>query len=333
VAESSYPFDSANAGEPEWVALFGPGGGIGSGVVGGPGSASLQVTADGVGTRQVYVAAGASPISAFVYGFGYKNDASKTLALAANASGNPRIDTIVLKLDLTANTIIATAHQGTPGASPVPPTLTNTSTVKEIPLADVFVANGATSLAAGTVTLSRRAWLGQRTFAIETRTTPLPPEIQPGAQVWIDNEQVVLTYAGTIAGLIDPREPAIYQSTTVTAASPGGANVGEYVLATLTIPASAGGSANRYAAVSGRTFLNFTGAPQQCYVRLRVDGVDVDLALLTTDGSAHLSHFIALSPAAHTVDLTMQRVAGPYGVSSSPVATLTNVKAAVTPTH
>lgn len=86
-----------------------------------------------------------SPGSALVRGIGYINDADVTLSIAANASGNARIDTIVLRADFTAQTVRLAVRQGTPAASPVAPTLTQTDGVLwEIPLADVAVANGFT---------------------------------------------------------------------------------------------------------------------------------------------------------------------------------------------
>lgn len=96
--------------------------------------------------------------SALVAGRWYLNDATKALTIAANASGNPRIDTIILRADYSLQTVVLAVLQGTPAGSPTPPTLTQTAGVLwEIPLADVAVANGFTSIANTDIT-PRSEW-------------------------------------------------------------------------------------------------------------------------------------------------------------------------------
>lgn len=146
MAEFAYPF-SAGAGaavnETDWSHLarnLHRGG-----VIGDPGSAALQVFADSSG-RQCFV----RPGMALVRGHFYLLDAQKTITLSANASGQTRIDTIVLVLDPSSNTIIADKHEGTPGAGA--PTLTQTdAAVYELPLANVTVPNGAVTTTAAQV--------------------------------------------------------------------------------------------------------------------------------------------------------------------------------------
>lgn len=74
------------------------------------------------------------------------NDATITLAIAASDPTYNRIDTVYLEVNesagVRANSIAVAT--GTPSASPVPPTLTQTSTVHQYPLADVSVLSGAT---------------------------------------------------------------------------------------------------------------------------------------------------------------------------------------------
>lgn len=77
-----------------------------------------------------------------VHGYLYENTTALTLAVGSNASGNPRIDTVVLRADIVAQTVRAAIKQGTPAGSPVHPTLTQSTTIWEIPLADIAVANG-----------------------------------------------------------------------------------------------------------------------------------------------------------------------------------------------
>lgn len=109
----------------------------------------LQVTQNGGGAANVLVNIG----RAFVDGTIYINTAAITLAIAANASGNPRIDTIVLRKDFVAQTVRAFVRAGTPAATPNPPTLTQTGGVTwEIPLADIAVANGFVTITNANIT-------------------------------------------------------------------------------------------------------------------------------------------------------------------------------------
>lgn len=95
-------------------------------------------------TQQTILAAGVkvSPGRASVEGGYYENDADLNLSIAANGSGNPRIDSVILRMDITNQTIRLAILQGTPAATPVPPTLTRNATTYEISIADVDVANG-----------------------------------------------------------------------------------------------------------------------------------------------------------------------------------------------
>ena len=77
---------------------------------------------------------------------------SKTITIPANSSGNPRVDLIVARLDTTANEISAGVKTGTPAVTPAAPTLTRTSGIWEIALAQVAVANGASSITADLIT-------------------------------------------------------------------------------------------------------------------------------------------------------------------------------------
>lgn len=153
MAESSWPFHDGVDGTPvledqwsymarQWAA---------NGVVGAPGDANLQVFANSSG-REVHVRAG----RASVRGHWFLSDAQETLAIAANSSGNPRIDRIVARLDPAANSVTLAVKQGSPSGSPSAPALTQTDTgTWELTLAKVTVANGAVSIAAGDVTDER----------------------------------------------------------------------------------------------------------------------------------------------------------------------------------
>lgn len=109
----------------------------------------LQVTQNSPASASVLVNIGAG----LVYGTWYYSDTAEVVTVAANASGNPRIDTVVLRKSWAAQTVRIAILQGTPAASPVPPTLTQTVGVTwEIPLADIAVANGFVSITNANIT-------------------------------------------------------------------------------------------------------------------------------------------------------------------------------------
>jgi len=116
----------------------------------------LDVFADSSG-MQVKVPEGYG----FVEGHRYKlTDGPAILAIAANGSGQPRIDTVVLRKEYgTVNDVHLAIVQGTPGASPEPPDLEQTATaVYEFPLKDVNVAAGAVTIAPANLTDRRVFW-------------------------------------------------------------------------------------------------------------------------------------------------------------------------------
>lgn len=83
--------------------------------------------------------------------------AAQNLAIAANASGNPRIDRIVVRNDFLNKRMDLDVLTGTPAGSPVAPALTqNTTTMWEISLAQIAVASGAVSIVTANITDERR---------------------------------------------------------------------------------------------------------------------------------------------------------------------------------
>lgn len=112
----------------------------------------LAVTASSPADMNINVATG----EAWIQGYYYKNTASKTLAVTAADGSNPRIDRVVLELDLVTNRLINLKMlDGTPAASPVAPALTQSGTTYQITLAQVYVDTGATSIASGKITDER----------------------------------------------------------------------------------------------------------------------------------------------------------------------------------
>jgi hypothetical protein len=119
-----------------------------SGILGSPGDTTVCV-ADGLG-MYVIVRLGKY---ALVRGFKwYSGTSNFNKTIAANSSGNPRIDLVVLRLTRSTWRVTTEVVQGIPAASPVVPALTQdlgSSGVFEIPLAEVTVASGATAIAGG----------------------------------------------------------------------------------------------------------------------------------------------------------------------------------------
>lgn len=106
-------------------------------------------------------------------------NAGTVVNFAANASGNPRVDLVILRNDFVANKVQLDVLQGTPAGSPVAPTPTQNTAKWEIPLYAVTCTNGFTSLAL-TDALDVREWAQGRppggpflAACASTRTTSL----------------------------------------------------------------------------------------------------------------------------------------------------------------
>lgn len=161
------------------------GGGVSSGVVKGDRN-ELAVTA--TGTRQFSVNTG----SALVAGIVFVNYAASSPATAgsANASGNPRIDTIVIEVTRLGQTeegkAILKIVEGTPAPSPVAPTLTQNASTWQFPLADATLANGASSYAS---LVDRRAYL-------LTAGVPRSPTVDGIARITSTSDVTVTSTSG-----------------------------------------------------------------------------------------------------------------------------------------
>jgi len=113
----------------------------------------LKVTAPGTTAVEV------GPGAALIQGIAYLNDATESFTIAANASGNPRIDTVILQADYALQTVRLAKLQGTAAASPVAPSLTQSVGVMwEIPIADVAVANGFVTITQANIS-PRQDWV------------------------------------------------------------------------------------------------------------------------------------------------------------------------------
>lgn len=164
--QSSFPFENVDTTETQFSQMFRT---LNAGVNGSPSGTELQVTA-GTGL-QVAVAAG----QAMVRGHFYISTASENLTIAAANASNPRIDSVVLRLDPTANSILLAVVTGTPASSPVAPTLTQTDAgVFEFQLATVLVPAAATSVSTITDT---RSFMGSRIGVWSTASRPSAPGV------------------------------------------------------------------------------------------------------------------------------------------------------------
>ncbi len=148
MAQSAWPFENIDTSESQfsqWARN------IGEGVKGSSGGTELKAYGDSSG-MQVKVPAG----FAMVRGHYYSNTALETLTIAAAHATLARIDSVILELDPSANTILLTVLTGTAASTPAAPSLTQTDTgVYQIRLANVAVAAAATTISAGNVTDTR----------------------------------------------------------------------------------------------------------------------------------------------------------------------------------
>jgi hypothetical protein len=164
MAQSSFPFENIDTTETQYSQMFRT---LNNGVNGTPDGGELEVDAAGVGLA-VDVAAG----QAMVRGHFYISTDTETRALSVADPADDRIDTIVLRLDPVANTVLLAVKTGTPDAAPVAPALVQTDGgVFEQPLANVLVpANAGTP---GTIT-DRREFMGTKLGTWTTTGRPVP---------------------------------------------------------------------------------------------------------------------------------------------------------------
>lgn len=109
----------------------------------------LQVSAQGESMNTV-VSPGGCLVNGYLYVLRDDGGGVKTFEHPASAS-NDRWDRIVVRLMTETRTIGLLLLTGTPGAAPVPPELTRTSTIYELSLAKIKVRAGAESVEAADV--------------------------------------------------------------------------------------------------------------------------------------------------------------------------------------
>ena len=223
---------------------------LATGVVRGEGN-ELAVFADSTG-MQVKVPDG----TAWVEGQACLNDAQVTLAVGAADASNPRIDRVVLRKDSAANTFALLVLAGTPAASPVAPTLTQSATVWEVPLAQVLVPATATTINSGNVTDERPMTANVGLAAVQTlyNKTLITPTIASFVNAQHNHQSAAgggalnfNRYALLAAGGFTPADtngaPVVPTNSTWEIQFPSGAVYTAYNRDALTVPPSYTGTA------------------------------------------------------------------------------------------
>ena len=111
----------------------------------------LIVKQQAVANKTVYVDLG----SMLINGTMRILDTTQNVTITDNTSGNARIDRIVARLNYTDRKIEFGVLTGTPAGSPVAPTLTRNTTVWELSLAQIAVANGFSTIVTANITDER----------------------------------------------------------------------------------------------------------------------------------------------------------------------------------
>ncbi len=120
------------------------------GIIGDIGN-ELKVWAQPTPNKTVYVDTGAIFISGAMR---VMTDVTN-LSVTDNTSGQPRIDRIVARLNLSSRKIELTVRQGSAAVSPSPPDLVQDSATWEYSLAQIYLANGFSTIIAGAITDER----------------------------------------------------------------------------------------------------------------------------------------------------------------------------------
>jgi len=122
----------------------------------------LKVTQSATPAKNVKVSTG----SLYIQGAAYQVDPFKTIAIADNASGQARIDRIVVRLDYSNQLVEIDVIAGTPAGSPVAPALTQDASMWELSLARIILFNGFTTIVNGSIADERvfSKTVGQASF-------------------------------------------------------------------------------------------------------------------------------------------------------------------------
>lgn len=161
MAITAWPFENADTTETQYSKLFSLL--QETGVISG-----FAITA--TTGMNISIAAG----SGLVQGFYIESTAAEPRAIAASHATLIRKDYVILKLDLTANTITILVKTGTASAAGTLPALTQTATVWEHPIGVVTIPAAASNIVSGNIE-ERLAGIGMRVIPypnVTSRPTP-----------------------------------------------------------------------------------------------------------------------------------------------------------------
>lgn len=166
-------------------------------------SSSFQVMADS--GMSLIVKQG----TAWINGYYAWAEIDESLTLSASSTLNPRIDRVVLRLDLTQSgrAISLEVLEGTPAANPVAPSLTRNANIYEIALADIEIAANASSVSQANITDRRldTDLCGIVTGIIDqVDTSTLYAQIQADLGEFREDEEAAFTaWVATIQDILD----------------------------------------------------------------------------------------------------------------------------------
>lgn len=159
---------------------------IGNGVFLGQGR-DLQVTAATPAAMSVNLLAG----RAWINGYWYSTDTTIPLSLELSDAVNPRIDSVILRYDISARAITAEVITGTPSASPVAPALVRNADYYDLKLAEIRVNAGAITISPSMITDTRSdsavcGWVSGLIDQVDT--TAIFEQFQAALNEFITNE-------------------------------------------------------------------------------------------------------------------------------------------------
>lgn len=146
--------------------------------------------------RQVKVRAG---VGGRIRGTRFNDALGTTVAVTTNTSGNPRIDLLVARLTRTNYTVSYVVIPGVAAAAPIAPQPVRNDTIDgsgvfDIPLAEIKVANGYTTIASTDVT-NRAWWISSSGYQ---GLDAAKPPVEAG--VFFRSNDSGITYIGTSGG-------------------------------------------------------------------------------------------------------------------------------------
>lgn len=150
---------------------------------------------------------------AWINGYWYSNETPKEIPIATADATNPRIDRVVLRLDvLNARSIVAVVKTGTPASTPVAPSLTQTEQMWEIPLYQVYVAPSVLAIYNADLTDERYQALLQDTDEIleivDTKATTTVYTATIPSDSWTGTS-APFSKAVTVTGILSTDTPII----------------------------------------------------------------------------------------------------------------------------